>query len=54
MLYLIQWEDRYLSVIEKNKIVQPKKQTYEEQELITAKYGKNKSYEAVICEVHRK
>lgn len=54
MLYLIQWEDRFLSIIDKKQIVHPKKETYHEQDLITAIYGKNKTYEAVICEVHRK
>lgn len=51
--YLIQWEDRLLSIIKKDKIVEPIKKVYTEGQLITAKYGKQK-FEAVICEIHRK
>jgi hypothetical protein len=53
MFFLIQWEDRFLSVIHPNKVVQPKKSesNYKEGEIITALFGKEK-YEAVICEIH--
>lgn len=55
MFFLIQWEDRFLSVIHPNKVVQPKKSelNYKEGDIITALYGKDK-YEAVICEIHSK
>ena len=55
MHFLIQWEDRYLSVIERKHILHPVKGEleYYEGELITALFGKQKTYEAVICEIHR-
>jgi hypothetical protein len=52
---LIQWEDRFLSVIKLDKIVKPIKNVteYAEGEIVSAKYGQ-KVFEAVICEVHCK
>lgn len=53
MRYLVQWEDSYLSVIEKRNIIEPLKENYKEGELILANFG-TKSYEAVIQEIHGK
>lgn len=56
MLYfLVQWEDRFLSVILPANIVFPKKamSAYMEGELIQALYN-GKTYNAVISEIHRK
>lgn len=54
---LIQWEDRFMSVIGVDKIVQPPKESLVpgnvEGQLVRAKNGP-KVYEAVICELHRK
>ncbi|XP_045200180.2 uncharacterized protein LOC123554248 [Mercenaria mercenaria] len=54
MYFLIQWEDRFMSVIDINHIVRPVKNkfAYKEGEIIRAQFGKKNSYEAVICEIH--
>lgn len=51
---LVQWEDRYLSVIRQKDIVSPVKKItdYEEGDLIKAVFQK-KTYRAVISEIHR-
>lgn len=52
-LYLVQWEDRFMSVISARDIVFPLKKHYQEGELIKAKFQK-KTFQAAICEIHRK
>ncbi|XP_053405862.1 uncharacterized protein LOC128546157 isoform X3 [Mercenaria mercenaria] len=54
MYFLIQWEDRFMSVIDIKHIVKPVKNkfVYKEGENIRAQFGKKNSYEAVICEIH--
>ncbi|XP_045163200.2 uncharacterized protein LOC123527657 [Mercenaria mercenaria] len=54
MYFLIQWEDRFMSVIDIKHIVKPVKNkfAYKEGEIIRAQFGKKNSYEAVICEIH--
>ncbi|XP_060563109.1 uncharacterized protein LOC132722603 isoform X2 [Ruditapes philippinarum] len=50
---LVQWEDRFLSIIQTKDIVRPKKdgKLYYEGELIEAVFQK-KTYHAVICEIN--
>ena len=56
---LVQWEDRYMSVIQPKDVVHPRKDQleYQEGDLIQAMYktrNKKKMYHAVISEIHRK
>lgn len=52
---LIEWEDRYLSIISLDSICQPRKETteYEEGEYIKAKF-RGSIYSAVIAEISGK
>lgn len=55
-LFLVQWEDRFMSVLDRKDVVHPNHTDialYQEGNLIEA-YFQKKIYRAVISEIHRK